>query len=64
MFERDLVGTSAEIAERLSAHAAFQEVDEVAFALPFTFGHEDYVQILTDIAGHLGPALGWKPRTD
>ncbi|MEV0390037.1 LLM class flavin-dependent oxidoreductase [Nonomuraea sp. NPDC050643] len=62
MFAPDLVGDSAEIAERLYAHAAFQEVDEVAFALPFTFEHEDYVQILTDIATGLGPALGWRPR--
>ncbi|MCD0486048.1 LLM class flavin-dependent oxidoreductase [Streptacidiphilus sp. ASG 303] len=61
MFAPDLVGGSAEIAERLHAHAAFQEVDEVAFALPFTFAHEDYVQILTDIAQGLGPALGWRP---
>ncbi|MFD8000849.1 LLM class flavin-dependent oxidoreductase [Streptomyces mirabilis] len=61
MFAPDLVGTSEEIAERLYAHAAFREVDEVAFALPFTFGHEDYVQILTDIATRLGPALGWQP---
>jgi len=58
LFSPDFVGTSAEIAERLHAHAAFREVDEVAFALPFTFEHEDYVQILTDIAERLGPALG------
>jgi alkanesulfonate monooxygenase SsuD/methylene tetrahydromethanopterin reductase-like flavin-dependent oxidoreductase (luciferase family) len=63
MFAPDLVGTSAEIAERLYAHAAFREIDEVAFALPFTFEHEDYVQILTDIATRLGPALGWRPAT-
>lgn len=61
MFAPDLVGTSDEIAERLYAHVAFQEIDEVAFALPFTFDHEDYVQILTDIATRLGPALGWQP---
>lgn len=61
MYAPDLVGTSAEIAERLYAHAAFPEVDEVAFALPFTFDHDDYVQILTDIAAVLGPALGWRP---
>jgi len=61
MFAPDLVGTSAQIAERLYAHAAFQEITEVAFALPFTFEHEDYVQILTDIATKLGPALGWQP---
>jgi alkanesulfonate monooxygenase SsuD/methylene tetrahydromethanopterin reductase-like flavin-dependent oxidoreductase (luciferase family) len=60
MFAPDLVGTSEEIAERLDAHAAFREVDEVAFALPFTFEHEDYVQILTDMATKLGPALGWR----
>jgi alkanesulfonate monooxygenase SsuD/methylene tetrahydromethanopterin reductase-like flavin-dependent oxidoreductase (luciferase family) len=61
MFAADLVGPSPEIAERLYAHAAFREIDEVAFALPFTFEHEDYVQILTDIATSLGPALGWQP---
>ncbi|WP_028643896.1 LLM class flavin-dependent oxidoreductase [Nocardioides sp. URHA0020] len=61
MFAPDIVGTSAEIAERLAAHAAFREVDEVAFALPFTFEEADYVQILTDMATRLGPALGWQP---
>ncbi|MDV9171599.1 LLM class flavin-dependent oxidoreductase [Streptomyces sp. W16] len=60
MFAPDLVGTSEEIAELLDAHAAFREIDEVAFALPFTFEHEDYVQILTDMATKLGPALGWQ----
>jgi alkanesulfonate monooxygenase SsuD/methylene tetrahydromethanopterin reductase-like flavin-dependent oxidoreductase (luciferase family) len=63
MFAPDLVGTSKEIAERLRSHAGFQEVDEVAFALPFTFEHDDYVQILTDIATTLGPALGWHPTS-
>jgi alkanesulfonate monooxygenase SsuD/methylene tetrahydromethanopterin reductase-like flavin-dependent oxidoreductase (luciferase family) len=63
MFAPDLVGPSEEIAERLYVHAAFREVDEVAFALPFTFEHADYVQILTDIATRLGPALGWKPAS-
>ena len=63
MFAPDLVGSSAEIAERLYDHVGFGEVDEVAFALPFSFEHDDYVQILTDIAGSLGPALGWRPRS-
>lgn len=61
LFALDLVGTSEQLAERLYAHAAFAEVDEVAFALPFSFEHEDYVQILTDLATRLGPALGWSP---
>jgi alkanesulfonate monooxygenase SsuD/methylene tetrahydromethanopterin reductase-like flavin-dependent oxidoreductase (luciferase family) len=63
MFAPDLVGTAAEIAERLYDQAAFREINEVAFALPFTFEHDDYVQILTDIAGALGPALGWRPTS-
>ena len=61
LFAPDLVGSSQEIAEQLWAHAGFREVDEVAFALPFSFAHEDYVQILTDIATRLGPLLGWSP---
>ncbi|MCI9887990.1 LLM class flavin-dependent oxidoreductase [Micrococcales bacterium 31B] len=64
MFAPDLIGTSEQIAEQLYAHAGFREVDEVAFALPFSFDHDDYVQILTDIAEHLGPALGWSPRAE
>jgi alkanesulfonate monooxygenase SsuD/methylene tetrahydromethanopterin reductase-like flavin-dependent oxidoreductase (luciferase family) len=63
LFAPDLVGTSEQIAEALAAHAGFQAVDEVAFALPFTFEHADYVQILTDMATHLGPALGWSPAS-
>jgi alkanesulfonate monooxygenase SsuD/methylene tetrahydromethanopterin reductase-like flavin-dependent oxidoreductase (luciferase family) len=61
LFAPDLMGTSDEIAEQLYAHAGFREVDEVAFALPFSFDHGDYIQILTDIATRLGPALGWAP---
>ncbi|SDG65129.1 Flavin-dependent oxidoreductase, luciferase family (includes alkanesulfonate monooxygenase SsuD and methylene tetrahydromethanopterin reductase) [Lentzea fradiae] len=61
MFARDIIGTSGEIAEQLYAQLAFREVDEVAFALPFSFEHEDYVQILTDLATKLGPELGWRP---
>ena len=61
MFSPDYVGTSAELAEKLYAHSAFREVDEVAFALPFTFAPDDYTQILTDLATTLGPLLGWSP---
>jgi alkanesulfonate monooxygenase SsuD/methylene tetrahydromethanopterin reductase-like flavin-dependent oxidoreductase (luciferase family) len=63
LFAPDLIGSSAEIAEALYGHAGFREVTEVAFALPFSFEEADYVQILTDIAGHLGPALGWSSRS-
>jgi alkanesulfonate monooxygenase SsuD/methylene tetrahydromethanopterin reductase-like flavin-dependent oxidoreductase (luciferase family) len=62
LFARDVLGSSEQIAEVLYAHAAFREVTEVAFALPFSFEHDDYVQILTDMAEKLGPALGWQPN--
>ena len=61
LFARDLVGTSEEIAAQLYAHAGFRAVREVVFALPFSFAQEDYVQILTDIATRLAPAIGWRP---
>ena len=61
MFARDVVGTSDQIAEALYADPGFRLVREVVFALPFSFDHDDYVQILTDIATKLGPALGWRP---
>jgi alkanesulfonate monooxygenase SsuD/methylene tetrahydromethanopterin reductase-like flavin-dependent oxidoreductase (luciferase family) len=56
----DYVGTSDELAEILHAHSGFQHVDEVTFALPFTFTEDDYVQIIADIATELGPRLGWR----
>ncbi|KAB1644455.1 MULTISPECIES: LLM class flavin-dependent oxidoreductase [unclassified Pseudoclavibacter] len=62
LFSRDLVGTSAQIAERLDELQAFRLVDEVAFALPFSFEQADYDQLIEDIAGELGPRLGWQPR--
>jgi alkanesulfonate monooxygenase SsuD/methylene tetrahydromethanopterin reductase-like flavin-dependent oxidoreductase (luciferase family) len=62
LFAKDLLGSSDEIAEALYAHAAFREVREVAFALPFSFAPEDYTQILSDMAEKLGPALGWRSR--
>ncbi|MDO9398981.1 MAG: LLM class flavin-dependent oxidoreductase, partial [Herbiconiux sp.] len=61
LFAPDLIGTSAEIADRLQDDAGYQLVDEVAFALPFSFEPEDYAQLLDDIAQGLGPALGWSP---
>jgi alkanesulfonate monooxygenase SsuD/methylene tetrahydromethanopterin reductase-like flavin-dependent oxidoreductase (luciferase family) len=61
LFAPDLIGTAEQIAEQLHAHAGFREVTEVAFALPFSFEPADYVQILTDTAERLGPALGWRP---
>lgn len=64
LFAADIVGTSEEIAQTLTQSRAFAEVDEVAFALPFSFREPDYVQILEDIAGVLAPLLGWEPAAD
>uniref|UniRef100_UPI003D8B8642 LLM class flavin-dependent oxidoreductase n=1 Tax=Gordonia sp. B7-2 TaxID=3420932 RepID=UPI003D8B8642 len=61
MFSPDYVGPSAELAEQLRMHAGFRRASEVAFALPFSFDTADYEQIVTDMARHLGPALGWSP---
>ncbi len=62
MFSPDYVGTSDELADALFGHAGFRRADEIAFALPFTFDEDDYVQIVTDMAEHLGPRLGWTPK--
>lgn len=61
LFSPDYVGPSDELADQLFAHAGFQRASEVAFALPFTFGADDYTQIIDDLAENLGPALGWTP---
>ncbi|KMO75453.1 LLM class flavin-dependent oxidoreductase [Mycolicibacterium chlorophenolicum] len=61
LFSPDYVGISDELADQLFDHAGFRRADEVAFALPFTFGADDYAQIITDLAKKLGPALGWSP---
>lgn len=61
LFSPDYVGPSDELADRLYEHAGFQRADEAAIALPFTFGPDDYTQIISDLAEKLGPMLGWVP---
>ena len=63
LFSPDYVGSSDELADRLFEHAGFQRADEVAIALPFTFGPDDYRQIIGDLADKLGPRLGWAPTS-
>jgi len=55
----DIVGPSDEIVERLLADAAVQEVCELRTELPYEFGHQDYEQILHDVAHYVAPRLGW-----
>lgn len=64
LFSPDYVGHSDELADQLFDHAGFQRADEAAFALPFTFGPDDYRQIITDLAERLGPRLGWEPPSN
>ena len=62
LFARDIIGTSGGDRRGTVRARGVPRGTEVAFALPFTFEHEDYVQILTDMATKLGPALGWAPK--
>lgn len=55
----DLVGTSAEIVERLRADPVLAEVSELQLELPYAFAHDDYLQILSDVAASIAPQLGW-----
>jgi carbonic anhydrase len=52
--------TNVQAGARTRASAMMHGVWVLVFALPFTLDHEDYVQILTDMATVLGPLLGWK----
>jgi len=63
LFSPDYVGPADELADRLFEHAGFQRADEVSIALPFTFGPDDYRQIIGDLADKLGPRLGWAPTS-
>lgn len=61
LFSRDLVGSSDEIIERLLADSVLPQVSELRLELPYEFALEEYVQIITDFATRIAPALGWKP---
>ena len=62
IFERDFVGSTAEIVDRLLADVAVQAADELLFELPFQFDADDYRHIVHELATSIGPALGWTPR--
>ena len=61
LFAPDLVGSSAEIVERLQADAVIGDVNEVRLELPYGLRRVDYEQILHDVATSIAPALGWQP---
>ena len=61
LIARDLVGTSGEIVEWLRADPVLTEVSELQLELPYAFAHEEYEQILADVAASIAPQLGWSP---
>lgn len=63
LFAPDVVGSSAEVVERLLADAALAEVDELRLELPYELALEDYEQVLEDVVHHVAPALGWEPAS-
>lgn len=60
LFARDLVGPSEAIVEALLRDPVVTEVEELRLELPYSFRHEDYEQILSDVVEHIAPALGWR----
>lgn len=59
-FAPDLVGTAAELIERLAADPVLPLVDTLRLELPYNFSIDDYRQITVDFAGLIAPALGWR----
>lgn len=61
VFQKDLVGTTDEILDRLRADPAIDGRTQLRVAVPYAFHRDEYRQILSDIAGGVLPHLGWKP---
>jgi hypothetical protein len=38
------------------------EVTELQLELPYAFAHDEYEQILSDVAESIAPRLGWSAR--
>lgn len=60
LFARDLAGPSDAIVAALQRDPVFSEVQELRLELPYSFRHDDYEQILTDVVEHIAPVLGWR----
>ncbi|AXK84557.1 Flavin-dependent oxidoreductase, luciferase family (includes alkanesulfonate monooxygenase SsuD and methylene tetrahydromethanopterin reductase) [Nocardia farcinica] len=63
LFAPDLVGTAAEIVDRLAADPVLGLTTELRLELPYEFHRRDYEQILHDTVELVAPALGWTVRT-
>lgn len=60
LFTPDLVGTAAELIERLAADPILPFVDTLRLELPYNFSIDDYRQIIGDFATLIAPTLGWR----
>ncbi|MCJ2091163.1 LLM class flavin-dependent oxidoreductase [Methylobacterium sp. J-072] len=58
-FAPDLVGTAAEIVERLRADPILPFADTLRLELPYSFALDAYRQILADFRTLIAPQLGW-----
>jgi alkanesulfonate monooxygenase SsuD/methylene tetrahydromethanopterin reductase-like flavin-dependent oxidoreductase (luciferase family) len=63
LFANDLVGHADDILAALHADPVLAQVDELRLELPYGLGWSQYAQILSDVATHIAPSLGWHPVT-
>jgi hypothetical protein len=59
LYAHDLVGSAADVAERLLADPLVRQVGESRLELPYDFAPDEYEQILTDFVLYIAPQLGW-----
>jgi alkanesulfonate monooxygenase SsuD/methylene tetrahydromethanopterin reductase-like flavin-dependent oxidoreductase (luciferase family) len=60
-FGRTYVGEPDRVATELAADQAVQAADTVLFTVPNLLGVDYNARILTTIARHIAPAIGWSP---
>ncbi|MEV6020778.1 LLM class flavin-dependent oxidoreductase [Streptomyces sp. NPDC051997] len=64
LFAPDVVGTSEQILEQLTADPVLGQVSELRLELPYEFHREEYEQILHDARHLIAPELGWRPASN
>ncbi|NLT25829.1 MAG: LLM class flavin-dependent oxidoreductase [Microbacteriaceae bacterium] len=57
----DVLGSADGIVEFIRTDPAFRAADDYLFELPFEFELDDWKQMLEQLAGEIGPRLGWSP---
>jgi alkanesulfonate monooxygenase SsuD/methylene tetrahydromethanopterin reductase-like flavin-dependent oxidoreductase (luciferase family) len=62
-FGRSYVGEPDALAEELAADVAVQDADSLLLTVPNQLGVEYNARLLSALAEHVLPAIGWKPRT-